>query len=217
MAMHKGRDDKRREPTQAAQGAQSPPGGMPQGRESGALEQSRESGSMLPQRGGSPTRSGWGLSPWQPWGFRRMFEDFDRMFDEMRREVFGPFFQGGLLAQRGERGGFDWIPRLDVEDTGRDLVIMAELPGVDPKDVQIECTEDGLTITGERREERTEEQGGHRSYGRFFRQIPMPSGCNLDKADASFKNGLLRIRLPKAEPANVRRIPVTEGGGQRAA
>jgi HSP20 family protein len=171
------------------------------------------SGSMMPQRGGSPMRTGWGISPWEPWGFRRMFEDFDRMFEEMRREFFGERF----LAPRGERSGVDWTPRLDVEDTGRELVVLAELPGVDPKDVHIECTEDGLTISGERREEQTEEHRSYRSYGRFFRQISLPSGCNLDKADASFKSGLLRVRLPKPEPANVRRIPIsTEGGHQRA-
>jgi HSP20 family protein len=212
MATADSRDDKQRESTSAAQGA-SPQGGMQRSRESGS--EGRES--TLSQRGGFPARSSWGLSPWEPWSFRRIFEDFDRMFDEMRREFFGTrFFEGGPMAQRSGAGGINWMPRLDVEDTGRELVIQAELPGVDPKDVNVECTEDGLTITGERREERSEAQGGYRSYGRFFRQIPVPAGCDMDKADASFKNGLLRIRLPKAQPENVRRIPINTQGERSA-
>jgi HSP20 family protein len=230
MARYEGKDDKQRESTRASQGAQSPPGGTRRGSESEEIAQGPASGPrasgpgasgpgasgpILPERRGFPMWSGGGLSPWQAWGFRRIFEDFDRMFDEMRREVFGSSLYGGQLAQRGERAGFEWMPRLDVEDSGRELVILAELPGVDPKDVKIECTEDGLTISGERREERTEEQGSYRSYGRFFRQIPMPSGCEMNKADASFKNGLLRIRFPKTQPANLRRIPISTEGGER--
>lgn len=106
------------------------------------------------------------------------------------------------------------------------MVLAAELPGVDPKDVQIECTDEGITIRGETRAEETLEEGGvyrsERRYGSFYRQVPLPPGLDLDKAQAQFQNGLLKVRLPKTESAQqrVRRIPgevaASPEGGQPA-
>jgi HSP20 family protein len=162
----------------------------------------------------SPFGEAWGWGPMTP--FRRLFADFDRLFEEMQRSVFGgrgPLGAGpSPLAQTA--GGFDWSPSIEIRDAGREMVVAAELPGVDPKDVQIECTDDGLVIRGEtRREETREEEGVWRSerrYGSFYRQIPLPEGVDLDKAKADFRNGLLTVRLPKPETAQqrVRRIPI---------
>ena len=180
-------------------------------------------------RGGRETATssfaeGWGWGPMTP--FRRLFDDFDRLFEDMQRSVFGgrgPLVAGPSALAEG-RGGFGWSPSIEIRDAGGEMVVAAELPGVDPKNVQIECTDDGLVIRGETRREETHEEEGvwrsERRYGSFYRQIPLPEGIDLDKAKADFRNGLLTIRLPKPETAQqrVRRIPIAGSeppGGNR--
>lgn len=147
----------------------------------------------------------------------RLFED---MWDRMAGGFFGPRLLDELMGFHRDQGEGQWVPRLDVRDTGSEVVVMAELPGVDPKDVNIECTEDVLTLRGESREEHEEPEGaGYRGERRFFRQIALPPGLDLERAKASFRNGLLRIRVPRQEaaPEHVKRIPITSEGEQRAA
>lgn len=162
------------------------------------------------------------LAPWPGGpGVRRLFEDFDRLFEDMQRSFFGrPIFgpslseEGAGVPAMGGVGAGAWTPRIEMRDAGREVVVAAELPGVDPKDVSIECTDEGLTIRGETRAEETAEEGGvyrsERRYGSFFRQIPLPADLDLDKAQGQFRNGLLTVRLPKTEAAQqrVRRIPI---------
>ncbi len=182
-------------------------------------------GQVPARRGGRPPagREG-GLAPWQGGsGVRRLFEDMDRLFEDMQRSFFGRPLFGASRLEEGFGGlapGEGWVPRIEMRDAGREVVLAAELPGVDPKDVSIECTEDGLTIRGETRAEETSEEGGvyrsERRYGSFHRHIPLPPDLDLDRAQAEFKNGLLKVRLPKTEAAQqrVRRIPIE---GQPAA
>jgi HSP20 family protein len=134
----------------------------------------------------------------RPWSFRRLFDEFDRMFEHMQQQILGP--QPFRLEALG-----GWRPRMDVQDTAREVVLTLELPGFEPDEVSIECTEDVLTIRGEHRE--AEEPGGYRAERSFFRQIVVPAGCDVGKTQATFRNGLLTIRLPRA-PEHVRRIPI---------
>ena len=90
----------------------------------------------------------------------------------------------------------------------------AELPGLKREDVKVECTDEGIIIEGEKRQERQEttEGGFHRSermYGHFYRMIPLPQGAQSDKAKAEFKDGVLQIKVPIPESKQQRRqIPI---------
>jgi HSP20 family protein len=126
-----------------------------------------------------------------------------RMTDEMNH-VFGE--TGG-----GERGG--WAPAIEVKEADGKYVVSAELPGLDPDDVKITVEENNLIIEGERTFEREENNKGiHRSerrYGKFYREIPLPSGASIDRAEAKFQNGVLEVAVPVADPASQRRqIPI---------
>ena len=134
------------------------------------------------------------------WEVNRMFDDFFHSFD---------------LAPFGERKGFGaFSPSVDVREDEKEVVVKAELPGLDEKDVEVTLTDDALTIRGEKKDEK-EEKGKdywHReaSYGSFRRVVPLPKGINTEKADARFKNGVLTVTLPRLEEAKAKgkRIPV---------
>ncbi|MBU6452724.1 MAG: Hsp20/alpha crystallin family protein [Cyanobacteria bacterium REEB67] len=101
----------------------------------------------------------------------------------------------------------DWHPHVDVKDGDREIVVTAELPGVDPQDIDVTLRPDGLAIRGEKKAEAEDKGKGYysmeRSYGSFFRLIPMPAEVDKDKVSASFKNGVVKITLPRtAETAN---------------
>jgi HSP20 family protein len=144
-----------------------------------------------------------------------MFDEFDRMFEDMQLQLLGSPLGGrpwGLATA--------WAPHMDVEDREQELVLTVELPGFDPDEVSVDCTENVLTIRGEHRE--SHEEGGYRAERSFHRQIAVPSGCDLEKIQATFRSGLLRIRLPRTEQRG-RRIPISTEekpgrlGGEQAA
>lgn len=100
-------------------------------------------------------------------------------------------------------------PAVDVTQTDQDIVVRAELPGLAPADVEVDLTEEVLTLKGEKKQER-QEQGEEyermeRSYGAFTRAIALPAKVLTDQAQARFENGVLSVRLPKAQPGPVRR------------
>src|SRR5438128_4914503 len=92
-----------------------------------------------------------------------------------------------------------WAPQLELFQRGNDLVIRAELPGLTKDDVDVEITEKMMTIQGERHQEREEDREewyrNERSYGRFYRSVPLPEGAIVDSAKAQFKNGVLEITV----------------------
>lgn len=145
-----------------------------------------------------------------------------RFADEMDR-VFSNLGAPGTRTSRGEE--LTWMPVVEVRESGNNLIVSAELPGVTEKDVQVEATPEGLIIQGERQQEYSGEEGGiqrsERTYGRFWRLIPLPEGANVDEAKANFENGVLQITIPIPESQQKRRqIPISAGGresgGQRA-
>jgi HSP20 family protein len=148
--------------------------------------------------------------------FRRVTDEMDRWFD---RAVNGyptqqndPF---GSLA-RSLTSGL-WAPRIEAFQRGDEFIVRAELPGLKKEDVRVNVTDDSIVIEGERRDEFENTHGDvyhtERSYGSFYREVPLPEGAISDKADASFKNGVLEVKL-KAPPSEVRRgrsVDIKEG------
>ena len=135
------------------------------------------------------------------------FSIMRRISDEMDR-AFGSW---GL-----HRGGTEsvWSPAVEVRERDGNLEVTAELPGLKKEDVKVECTEEGVIIQGERRQEREVKEGGYhrteRSYGHFYRMVPLPPGAEPDKAKAEFKDGLLQVRIPVPESKQKRReIPIS--------
>jgi HSP20 family protein len=150
------------------------------------------------------------LVPWQRRELRRepvrdLGREVDRLFDEVFRS-FDRAFEVAPAA--GARRAFE--PRIDVEETARELRVTAELPGLERKDFEIHLEGDVLTLRGEKREERGDRAAGwfERSYGGFQRAIRLPVEVDADAATASFKDGVLRIALPRTREAEVRTIPV---------
>jgi len=140
---------------------------------------------------------------------------FDRVFDDLFRSFATPWGLTPFFADRpglGELAGF--TPRVDVTVDENEVRVSAELPGLDEKEVDVQLSDDVLTLRGERRreEERDDEGWSHveRSYGAFERTIPLPCEVVADRAEAIFEKGVLSIRLPKSERAKAtsRRIPI---------
>ena len=105
-----------------------------------------------------------------------------------------------------------WAPSVDIFEKNGDLVIRAELPGVDRKDIDIDIEDSKLTISGERRqEEELREENTYRMerfYGRFVRSFQLPKTIDATKIGASFKDGVLELVLPKAEQARPRKVKI---------
>lgn len=132
--------------------------------------------------------------------------DVNRIFEDFWKRLDQPFGAFG----RWDTGG----PRMDVTETESAIEVSVELPGIDQKDVDVSLTNSALTIKGEKKSEQEESKKGYhlleRSYGSFYRSIPLPSGVDEDKVAAQFKNGVLTVTLPKTEEAlpRVRKIEV---------
>jgi HSP20 family protein len=108
--------------------------------------------------------------------------------------------------------GMGWSPNIDIAENDNDIIIKAEIPGIDPKDIDISIEGDTLTIKGEKKEEK-EHKGKHyhrveRSYGSFTRAIDLPAPVMKDKVKAEDHNGVLEITLPKMEITKAKRITV---------
>ena len=99
----------------------------------------------------------------------------------------------------------EFLPRVDVTEAGKEVRITAELPGLDQKDVEVTMTSNMLTIKGEKKVEKEEEEGDYcyseRHYGHFERTIALPQGIDADNAKATFKKGVLKVTIPKKPEA----------------
>jgi len=136
---------------------------------------------------------------------RREREGFVRPFDEMRRMMenlwMAPFEELG-------RWGDGFIPKVDIKDEDKEIIVSAELPGMDQKDIDVTVTNDSIRISGEKKHEREEEEKDfyrhERFCGSFDRVIDLPAEVEEDKAEAEFSKGVLTIRLPKSEEAQAK-------------
>jgi len=105
-----------------------------------------------------------------------------------------------------------WLPVMDIRETDKALLVQAELPGIEKKDVKVEVKDDVLTISGERKYEKdVKEENVHRierAYGRFSRSFSLPANVDTSKVDATMRNGVLEIRLQKQEGARAREVSI---------
>ena len=140
------------------------------------------------------------------------FRALERLADEVTR-IFDDFGLGRGWSRVPASGEImTWAPRVDVTQHKDELVIRVDLPGVEKNDVKINVGEDAITIHGERHRAQEEARDGmyriERNYGAFYRTIALPAGAITDQANASFKNGVLEIRMPAAPSAEGRPIDI---------
>ena len=147
---------------------------------------------------------------WEP--FRDMIgiqERMNRLFDEA--------FRGAPRAGAEDDWalGGSWAPAVDIYEQGGDIVLKAELPGVDPKDADIRVENNTLTLRGERKlDSEVKRENYHRverAYGTFSRSFTLPNVVDTDKIKAEYKDGVLRVILPKREEVKPKQITVTVG------
>ncbi len=138
------------------------------------------------------------------------FEEMEQRFEDMENwmeGLFGSPFRRSLRRHAGFRSPRfrQSAPTVDVFEDKNELVIKAEVPGIEKGDLDIKVQENVITISGDKKGEKTVEEGDYyfheRSAGSFRRQIPLPEGTESDKAKAVFKDGVLEIRIPKSEAA----------------
>lgn len=141
--------------------------------------------------------------------FSAMRAEMDRVFDSFLGRGFGRF---PVLSPAG--GGEEVMPSIDVRETDKELIVEAELPGMDEKDVHVTLNEGILSIKGEKKAEREEKKDNYhlmeRSYGSFERAFRVGDAIDPDKVKANFEKGVLRVTLPKRpEVAKAeKRIPI---------
>jgi len=106
----------------------------------------------------------------------------------------------------------DWVPAVDIKETDKAFIITADVPGVDPKDIEVNMENGVLTIRGERKEEKEEEKEGYkrieRVRGTFYRRFTLPDTADAEKISAKSRNGVLEITIPKQEKVQPRKIEV---------
>ncbi len=146
------------------------------------------------------------LARWQPiTELERWFDRFDRMLTRFFRDWERDFWGLDWWRER-------WVPAMEVSETSDAYIVRVELPGVKTDDIEVTLQEDILTIKGkrERSEERKDEtiHFVERSYGEFVRSLRIPTDVKVDAVEASYKDGVLEVRLPKSEESKPRRIEV---------
>jgi len=140
---------------------------------------------------------------------RRFRDEMDRLFED-----FGFGNLASSLPSRESLGLGLWAPQVEVFEREGQMVIRADLPGLTKDDIKVDVTNDAITIDGERRHEHEESEKGYyrseRSYGRFYRRVPLPEGINADTATANFRNGVLEITMaaPEAKERKGRKLEI---------
>ena len=146
------------------------------------------------------------LVRYEPWGMlNQLHKEIDRLFDSNVR----PYAEEGQGV-----AATDWVPAVDVKEEQDRFVIHADLPGVDPQDIDVNMENGVLTIKGQRESEKKEEREGYkrveRVRGSFFRRFNLPDTADAEKISAKCRNGVLELVIPKQEKVQPRRITVEE-------
>ena len=140
---------------------------------------------------------------WEP--FRDLLTT-QREFDRLFKEAFSPMSGETEVSTRS------WAPPVDIYETEDAIVLKAELPGVDPKDVEVRVEDNTLYLKGERKfEKEVKEQNYHRverSYGSFARSFSLPNSIDAEKVKAEYKDGMLTLTMPKREEAKPKTIKI---------
>lgn len=142
------------------------------------------------------------MIPWTSGEFGRLRQEMDSLFDR--------FFEGFPRLGITRRMGL--TPVIDLYETKDDIIVKAEIPGIDSKDINISLSGDVLSIKGEKRQEKVDKDDNlhrvERSYGSFSRSVRLPCEVEEEKITATYKKGVLNVRLPKCEPAKPKRIKI---------
>jgi HSP20 family protein len=157
-----------------------------------------------------------------PFTFMRRFsEEMDRLFGEygLGRGWLSPAVEGGL-ERLTSLGNSKFSPQVEVFERDNTLVVRADLPGVTKDKVTIVIANEAVVIRGERKSERDKDAAGYyrseRSYGNFYRRIPLPEGVRIDRATADFRDGVVEISIPAGERVEMKRRQI-EIRGERGA
>ena len=142
------------------------------------------------------------ISRWDP------FREMSKVQDQVNR-----FFEDSFLRRGSESSLSLWAPEVDIHETQDALVLEADLPGLEDKDLDIRVENNMLTIRGERKFEKKVSEENYlrveRSYGSFCRSFSLPHTVNTDQIQANYRNGVLTVRLPKREEAKPKQIKVS--------
>jgi HSP20 family protein len=132
-----------------------------------------------------------------------MEKEMDRFWDS--------FFEDRPTVRRWDWMG-EWLPSLDLSETKNEFVVKAEVPGMTSKDIDISLAEGVFSIRGEKKQEKEEKEENYhfveRSYGSFRRSIRLPGGVQSEKIKASYKDGVLKVTLPKSEEARKKEVRI---------
>ena len=149
------------------------------------------------------------LTTWKPFRDLAPFSNFDSMRREIDR-LWDSLYEGTVERRAGEDSV--WLPSVDVSETKNDIVVKAELPGMDPKDIDVSLSDGHLMIKGQKKHEKEEKDEDYhfveRSYGSFVRAVHLPKQVKNEKISASYKNGVLKIVLPKSEEAKTKEVKI---------
>jgi len=145
-----------------------------------------------------------------PWSRKEGFNDIENIQNEMNR-MFNSSLSRWLDDEKGLLESA-WSPAIDVHESTNDIVVMADLPGVTKDDIDVSVHGDLLTIKGEKKQEREEKDKDfvrtERFYGSFSKSITLPAEVDVAKVDANYKDGVLKLTLPKKEEAKPKQIQI---------
>ncbi|HWW46953.1 MAG TPA: Hsp20/alpha crystallin family protein [Xanthobacteraceae bacterium] len=153
-----------------------------------------------------PVRTEGASVPWHP--FSSLRHEIDRLFEDFNRDFLGapfrrPMFEMEPFWQR--QLAVTALPAADITENDKAYEITAELPGMDEKDIEVKLVDGGLTIKGEKQEEKEEKKKDYylheRRFGTFERSFRLPEGIDPEKIEATFKKGVLTVTLPKSPEA----------------
>ncbi len=134
------------------------------------------------------------------------------MLNQLRREMDRMFESTGEVEENSAIATADWVPAVDIRENKDAFELQVDVPGVDPKDIDVHMENGILTIKGERESKKKEEREGYkrveRQYGSFYRRFSLPDTADADKIAAKCKNGVLNIIIPKKEAVQPRKISV---------
>jgi len=150
--------------------------------------------------------------------------EFMRRFGEEMDKLVGDFdFGRGWLPPALARGAPGlWAPQIEMFEQDGELIVRADLPGLTKDDVNVEIDHDAITIEGERRSEKNEDSEGfyrsERSYGKFYRRLPLPDAVESENANATFRDGVLEITMdvPKRTETKPRKVSISESSSPKA-
>lgn len=150
------------------------------------------------------------LIKYEPFAATRNFQD---QINQLLGRGWGSMLNPMLMDETTEVATADWVPSVDVKEEKDHYLVRADLPGVDPKDIDISFENGMLTLSGERKWEEKEDRKGYyraeRFHGQFYRRFSLPTTADVDKTSARSDKGVLEIKIPKSAKSLSHKIKIT--------